>query len=569
MKSPFIPSHSSQRSAPLASHLGAAVILLCLASADFSTAGTTTGKPQQLTSPDQTPEGLEKSDWASIHAAHEGWKHQFNPVEGGWQARNPGQQWNTRFDGRGFMTTPDGASWTWGMEFQSYGFGENLTEISGTPEVRASGQRLSYHWNANVEEWFINDQRGLEHGFIVKERPQGAAAAGAPLAFIMTATGSLKPSVSSDAQTVHFRDAAGAPVLNYSGLKVWDAEGTILPSRFERGADNTFRLLVEESAARYPITIDPIAQQAYLKASNTGADDLFGYRVAVSGDTVIVGATKEDSNATGINGVQTNNSATDSGAAYIFTGFGPSTTAPSITTQPASPTILSGNNATLSVGTTGTTPLTYQWYQGAVGTTTTPVGTNSASFTTPTLTTATTYWVRISNAAGSVNSIAATVTVTIPVTIVDPALEAALRTTLSKSTGPITEADMLTLTNLNLSGLGLTSLSGLEYASNLNLVGPDASTLPPGTGTSGLPSITTPEDLPAGTLLFEFLRRKGSGLVYAPRKSTTLDGANWAPLAAAPVVTSINDQWERVVYTEAPDPVLAPACFGRVEVKIP
>jgi hypothetical protein len=103
----------------------------------------------------------------------------------------------------------------------------------------------------------------------------------------------------------------------------------------------------------------------------------------------------------------------------------------------------------------------------------------------------------------------------------------------------------------------------------MNLAGPDASTLPPGTGTSGLPAITTPEDAPAGTLRFEFLRRKGSGLVYAPRKSTTLDGATWAPLAAEPVVTSINDQWERVVYTEAPDPVPAPACFGRVEVTIP
>ena len=32
------------------------------------------------------------------------------------------------------------------------------------------------------------------------------------------------------------------------------------------------------------------SQQAYLKASNTGDDDRFGYSVAVSGDTVVVGA---------------------------------------------------------------------------------------------------------------------------------------------------------------------------------------------------------------------------------------------------------------------------------------
>ena len=50
-------------------------------------------------------------------------------------------------------------------------------------------------------------------------------------------------------------------------------------------------------------------QQAYLKASNTGADDYFGWSVAVSGDTVVVGALGEDSNATGVNGNQSDNSA--------------------------------------------------------------------------------------------------------------------------------------------------------------------------------------------------------------------------------------------------------------------
>ncbi len=81
---------------------------------------------------------------------------------------------------------------------------------------------------------------------------------------------------------------------------------------------------------------------------------------------------------------------------------------PIITSQPANQTIISGNTATLTVASTGSPPMTYQWYQGAVGTTTTPVGENSASFTTPALTTTTSYWVRVSNAAGSVDSVMAT-----------------------------------------------------------------------------------------------------------------------------------------------------------------
>jgi hypothetical protein len=64
-------------------------------------------------------------------------------------------------------------------------------------------------------------------------------------------------------------------------------------------------------------------QQAYLKASNTGVDDRFGSAGGISGDTVVIGAHYEASNATGVNGSQTNNSAFGSGAAYIFTGLEP------------------------------------------------------------------------------------------------------------------------------------------------------------------------------------------------------------------------------------------------------
>lgn len=60
------------------------------------------------------------------------------------------------------------------------------------------------------------------------------------------------------------------------------------------------------------------SQQAYLKASNPGANDAFGLSLALWGDTLVVGAPGEDSSATGVNGDQTNNLAVDGGAAYVF-----------------------------------------------------------------------------------------------------------------------------------------------------------------------------------------------------------------------------------------------------------
>jgi FG-GAP repeat len=277
-------------------------------------------------SPEQVPKGLAKSDWQSIRAAYEAGRHAFQPVEGGWQARNPGQQWTTTFDGRGFLAQPRGADWQWGLELKSYGFPGAEREVKGVPAVKAEGQRLSYDWDTAVQEWWVNDRRGLEHGFIVQARPVGAA--DAPLQFDLAVRGTLTPHITADALGVDFRDAAGATVLNYTGLKVWDADGKVLASRFAPSdsqpstptSQPTVRLLVEERGARYPITIDPVAQQAYLKPADVGiqvAGDQFGTSVAVSGDTVVIGAPFEDSSTTGVDSIP-NESATDAGAAYVF-----------------------------------------------------------------------------------------------------------------------------------------------------------------------------------------------------------------------------------------------------------
>ena len=65
-------------------------------------------------------------------------------------------------------------------------------------------------------------------------------------------------------------------------------------------------------------------QQAYIKASNTGANDWFGSRLALSGsgDILAVGAQLEDSAAQGIDGDQSDDNATEAGAVYLFTRAG-------------------------------------------------------------------------------------------------------------------------------------------------------------------------------------------------------------------------------------------------------
>jgi hypothetical protein len=59
-------------------------------------------------------------------------------------------------------------------------------------------------------------------------------------------------------------------------------------------------------------------QQAYLKSSSVDSIDNFGYALALSGDSVLVAAPFDDSNATGVDGNPADNSATNAGAAYLY-----------------------------------------------------------------------------------------------------------------------------------------------------------------------------------------------------------------------------------------------------------
>lgn len=76
-----------------------------------------------------------------------------------------------------------------------------------------------------------------------------------------------------------------------------------------------------------------------------------------------------------------------------------SCTSPPITTQPAGVTAGIGTTVTLKVVATGS--VHYQWYKGVKGDISTKVGTDSDSFTTPTITGNASYWVRVTAACGT------------------------------------------------------------------------------------------------------------------------------------------------------------------------
>ena len=120
-------------------------------------------------------------------------------------------------------------------------------------------------------------------------------------------------------QQAHIKAAGSAVNLGFGwGIALSDDGNTLAVGAYQ---DDTGAMW---SGAVYVYSRNPATgnwtEQAYLRASNLGGGDYFGFSLAISGDgnTLLIGAPRESSDATGVGSPQTNNNAPNSGAAYVF-----------------------------------------------------------------------------------------------------------------------------------------------------------------------------------------------------------------------------------------------------------
>jgi Asp/Glu/hydantoin racemase len=160
----------------------------------------------------------------------------------------------------------------------------------------------------------------------------------------------------------------------------------------------------------------PPGQVNSLSVSGSGTSVTYQWFTGTSGNTSspIPGATsstlKVNPNSTTSYWVRLSNACGTVNSSTATVTVAQACTAPAITAQPKSVTASPGQISTLAVTATGTS-LTYQWYTGTSGNTSSPIAgaTRSTLHVNPYYTTS--YWVRVSNGCGSVNSVTATVTV--------------------------------------------------------------------------------------------------------------------------------------------------------------
>jgi len=154
----------------------------------------------------------------------------------------------------------------------SWGRSGHEQVVAGRPAAAATGGRIEYDWGGAIREWFVNDTRGLEQGWTVLDPPQNESSEDNPvqpgLSLTLTVRGGLTPQLDHGSSGLTFFDQQGMATLTYGGLKAWDAEGRALEARFVELPDTDparVQIWVDDRQARYPVTIDPIAQQVYLK----------------------------------------------------------------------------------------------------------------------------------------------------------------------------------------------------------------------------------------------------------------------------------------------------------------
>jgi hypothetical protein len=197
-------------------------------------------------------------------------------------ASNRSQHLHTTFTPSGVSVSAGGARV--GLGVRGLGYGSALAPLAAaTP--RAVGNRVSYP-RPGLVEWYANGPLGLEQGFTIEHAPSGRTAG--PLTLSIALSGNVRASLARDGRSVTLsRD--GTPVLDYGDLAATDARGRSLRSWLALG-DGRLLLHVDAAQARYPVRIDPLIETTELTAEDGGADDYLGGSVAVSGNTIVAGA---------------------------------------------------------------------------------------------------------------------------------------------------------------------------------------------------------------------------------------------------------------------------------------
>ena len=216
-------------------------------------------------------------------------EHPAVPGQSAWHADNPAQEMGVDFAADAVHITAsesDGAAATVVLRLTGYGYSSNQ-QPPARAVLRADENRITYDRGV-LREWYINDRGGLEQGFTLTQPL--AVPTGGPLVLTIAIDTGLQTRLAADSGRIQFVDSMDRVQFQYADLKAWDAAGRKLPAKM-LASNGRIALLINDSGATYPVTIDPlIFTEPKLTASDAATFDEFGNSVGISGDTAVIGA---------------------------------------------------------------------------------------------------------------------------------------------------------------------------------------------------------------------------------------------------------------------------------------
>lgn len=202
----------------------------------------------QQINPGETPDGLTGAEWGGIQAQIAAGKYRaYSNDDGGFVSANPAHGWQISYakDGTTTLIPRDHEATTYRLGFKLSAIGyKQLNSFRRPQQISAQGSTVIYQWNDRLRERWVNSQSDLEQWFILDKRPTGAGN-GQPLTLQMTLDSDLKAKRVGNA--INFTTPTGA-TISYNKLKVWDANGRVLPATMQL-AGQTLSLIVEEVTA--------------------------------------------------------------------------------------------------------------------------------------------------------------------------------------------------------------------------------------------------------------------------------------------------------------------------------
>jgi hypothetical protein len=153
--------------------------------------------------------------------------------------------------------------------------------VSGATKITNDNNDVEYNFGDAYKIQYHNDSKGVRQNFIVKEKPSPDAR---ELKVSLKIDGDWVVNKVHDKELHFARQNSKGTFDNkivYNDLKVWDANGKVLPARMEVKENNNFEIIAEVSNAAYPVTIDPLSTSPSSTLTGSGT---FGNSVASAGD---------------------------------------------------------------------------------------------------------------------------------------------------------------------------------------------------------------------------------------------------------------------------------------------